>query len=121
MQRAHAQIFDPAQLMGNTRRCARRWVKGAPEDCAESVWIVQPAGSDAALLVILQEADEISGIVSQSGGKAKNANGQGRVVEAKVSFVEHWSAQEGSEVHAGWWGVPKRFAECCLPGRGKVN
>ena len=69
----------------------------------------------------MQEADQIGGIVGQSGGKAKNTGGQGCAMKAKVSFIEHWSTQEGSEVRADWWGVPERFAECHLPGLGEVN
>ena len=74
-----------------------------------------------ALLVILQVADEISGVVGCSRCKAKNAVGQRCTVEAKVSFIEHWSTQKGLEVCADWWGAPERFAEHHLLGCGKVD
>ena len=77
--------------------------------------------SDAALLVVLQEADESGGIFSWPRGKAKNIDRQGCAMEAKVSFVEHWSAQERSVVHVSWWGVPEGFGECHLPVCGEVD
>ena len=101
--------------------CQALGERGTREDCAESVWIVHLIEGDVAQLAILQVADKIGGIIGRSGCKVKKAVGQRCAVEAKVSFIECWSTEKRSEVCVDWWGVPKRFAECCLPGRGKVN
>ena len=93
--------------------------RGAGESCAESVWMVQPMEGDVTQVVSLQEVDELSGVVILSGRMAKKMVRQGCAVEMEVSFIEHWSTEEGLEVCVDWWVVPKGFAKCHLPGCGK--
>ena len=70
---------------------------------AEIVWMVQSLEGDVARGVGLQAGDELGGVSIRSGCKAQKIVGQGRTVEAEMGFVEHWTAEEGSEVRAGRW------------------
>ena len=63
---------------------------------------------NVAQAVSLQEVDELDGIGIWSGGLKDEVVEQGCAVETEVSFVEHWSTEEGSKVCADWWVVSEK-------------